>query len=188
MVENLRRNIIPIVIVVLLIVGSAAVIRKMSPAEPLSDTAQDTPQDAPKNPATGGSSPSTSNPSTGTRYVSIITPNGGETWLRNKQYNIKWDTKGVAADERVDVVLIKTSKAISSPYTSPSALNGAFAIFEQATFPTGLPKEGSVNYYVPDSLVPGTYQMLIWAGRNCSTTNLVAKCIFDLSNGLITIK
>lgn len=128
-----------------------------------------------------------SNP-TSSRYIRIISPNSSTTWIRNQQYNISWDTKGVTADEDINVVLISTSTIISNPYTSPLALSGSFSIFDQAAFPQGLPKGGSINYYVPDSIAPGKYQMLIWAGENCSATNTYSRCLFDLSNGLITIK
>jgi hypothetical protein len=120
--------------------------------------------------------------------VQVISPNGGEVWVRGQQYNIKWNTTGVASTTAVYLDLIKTSVIISDPYAVTPEVLGGYELFHQSVFPKGLPKEGTVSYKVPDTMKPGTYQLLVWAGKDCAITKPGKECLFDLSNGLITVK
>src|SRR3990172_10305596 len=48
----------------------------------------------------------TSSGSAGAVRVRVLAPNGGETWLRGKQYNVRWDTAGLAPPSIVYVGFI----------------------------------------------------------------------------------
>lgn len=124
----------------------------------------------------------------GSVSIQVLKPNGGEIWERGKQYPVRWNTTGIAANAPLFANVIKTSTIISDPYKArPTGVAGQ-ELFVQALFPQGLPKEGEFTYVVPQTLTPGTYQLLIWSGQNCSVTNTAQKCTFDLSNGLITVR
>lgn len=119
--------------------------------------------------------------------IKIISPNGNETWVRGKQYNVKWETS-LESTIPVNVVLIKTNSIINDPYAvRPTRITG-YEIFVPSNYPQGLPTEGSYTYKVPDTIPTGSYQLLVWVGKDCSVTLPKQRCDFDLSSQLFTIK
>lgn len=122
-----------------------------------------------------------------TQKLRVISPNGGEVWQHGKEYQVRWDTTGIGPDEAVYVNIVKTGTAMKDPYISAVNKPGS-ELFVPAIYPKGLPKEGVFTYKVPTSLPAGTYQILLFSGTNCSVTNTTKKCIFDVSDGLITVK
>ena len=119
--------------------------------------------------------------------VRVLSPNGGETWVRGKQYNVKWDTAGLAPNSPIYVDLIPTATVIANPYVNSKKITGQ-EMFNTAIFPDANPPEGSYSYTVPQSIKVGTYQILIFAGKDCNTPEPGERCKYDLSDGLITIK
>lgn len=118
----------------------------------------------------------------------VVSPNGGETWLRGKQYVVRWESSLPDAT-KVTLLLSKSAKRVTDPYSLDARTTSQqFEMFARSVFPDGLSNEGSYTYVVPQSLVPGTYQLLILAGDKCSLVLTQAKCAFDLSDGLFTIK
>ncbi|MEK7576559.1 MAG: hypothetical protein AAB482_02580 [Patescibacteria group bacterium] len=117
--------------------------------------------------------------------LQLRSPNGGEVWVRGKQYNVRW-TSELPDKTRIIAVIFKSSRVISNPYTSASTVTG-FEMFSPTLFPEST-NEGSFVYRVPDSLAPGQYQILLWAGDNCNPNDKTKHCDFDLSNGLLTVK
>lgn len=126
-------------------------------------------------------------PSSQSAPVRVISPNGGETWLRGKQYNVKWNTT-LASGAKVFIILVKTATIIRDPYTVAPDKFISFEMFPQSLFPQGLPKEGTFTYSVPNSLPAGSYQLLVWSGEVCSIAVKKPKCVFDLSDSIFTIK
>ncbi|OGF69250.1 hypothetical protein A3H65_03545 [Candidatus Giovannonibacteria bacterium RIFCSPLOWO2_02_FULL_45_14] len=129
----------------------------------------------------------TSSGSAGAVRVRVLAPNGGETWLRGKQYNVRWDTAGLAPDSMVYVDLILTASVITNPYVNSKRITGQ-EMFNAAIFPDATPPEGTYSYKVPQTIKPGTYQVLIFAGKDCNTPEPGERCKYDLSDGLITVK
>ncbi len=123
--------------------------------------------------------------STPKQKLRLISPNGGEVWERSKQYNVRW-TSEFSEKTRITAVIFKTSRVVTNPYTSAGIVTG-FEMFSPAVFPAAT-NEGSFVYRVSDSLATGKYQILLWAGENCSPTDRLRRCDFDLSNNLFTIK
>ncbi|MEK7643074.1 MAG: hypothetical protein AAB372_01330 [Patescibacteria group bacterium] len=119
--------------------------------------------------------------------IRVISPNGGETWEKRKQYLVKWDTT-LPKETKAMSVLIKTSSVISDPYLLSPTKFKSYEMFLPSQFPNGLPGEGSITYVVPETIPPGTYQMLVWAGSNCTFSRPIKRCEFDMSDKLFTIK
>lgn len=136
-----------------------------------------------------GNKPSTGGSSGGTQAqpqkVRLLAPNGGETWQRGQQYQVKWT---IAIDSRdVQVIIFPSSSVIANPFAvSPSRIVGQ-EMFNSNVFPTKS-AEGSYTYKVPQNLTPGTYQVLIWAGEKCSTNQVKTGCAYDLSDRLFTVR
>src|SRR3989338_59731 len=118
--------------------------------------------------------------------VRVISPNGGEVWERRQDYNVRWDFKDLPLNTPMSAVLIRTNSVITNPYAKNGRGISSREMFYPAMFPQGYPKDGSYTYRVPDTLTPGSYQVAIYAGENC--TALASKCEYDLSNKLFTIK
>ncbi len=118
--------------------------------------------------------------------VQVISPNGGEIWERRQDYNVRWDFKDLPLNTQMSGVLIRTNSVITNPYAKNPGRLSSREMFYPAMFPQGYPKDGSYTYRVPDTLAPGTYQVLIFAGENCASAT--SKCQYDLSNKLFTIK
>ena len=135
--------------------------------------------------ATSTNSKPTTVVSTPKQKLRLISPNGGEVWVRSKQYNVRW-TSEFSEKTKITAVIFKTSRVVTNPYISASIVTG-FEMFSPAVFPAAT-NEGSFVYRVPDSLAAGQYQILLWAGDNCSPTDRSRHCDFDLSNSLFTIK
>ncbi len=120
--------------------------------------------------------------------VRILSPNGGEKWQRGKQYALTWDVKGMDASVPLYMDLIKTTSVFTDPYVVSSQEIGGYAPFSQSIYPQGLPAAGALTFTVPSSMAPGTYQVLLWAGSNCSVRETSKKCAYDVSDGLISIQ
>lgn len=133
-------------------------------------------------PASGGNSGGTQ---TQPQKVRLLMPNGGETWQRGQQYQVKWT---IAIDSRdVQVIIFPSTSVITNPFAvSPARIVGQ-EMFNSNVFPTKS-AEGSYTYKVPQNLTPGTYQVLIWAGDKCSTNQIKTGCAYDLSDRLFTVR
>ena len=127
-------------------------------------------------------------PTTSGQRIQVLSPNSATTWLRGKNYSVRWNTTGIGADQSVYVNIIKTSKLMTDPYAADPEEFSGYELFTPAIFPQGLPQEGTASYTVPQTVTPGTYQILIWSGTTCSVTKPAQRCVFDMSDGLITIK
>lgn len=126
-------------------------------------------------------------PVTATRKrIRLVSPNGGQTLERNKQYNVRWVTD-LSGSVNVNAVIFKSSQIISDPYATKPGVIAGVEMFPPTIFPVDK-NEGSYTYRVPESLAPGKYQILLWAGDNCSSVNKQKRCEYDLSDGFITIK
>src|SRR3990167_9808611 len=66
----------------------------------------------------------TSSGSAGAVRVRVLAPNGGETWLRGKQYNVRWDTAGLAPAPMVYRGLILFPSGITNPYFKSKKITG----------------------------------------------------------------
>ncbi|OGF69248.1 hypothetical protein A3H65_03555 [Candidatus Giovannonibacteria bacterium RIFCSPLOWO2_02_FULL_45_14] len=117
-----------------------------------------------------------------TKKIRVISPNGSEVWQRGKQYLVKWDTATIPPDADIFVNLMRTNSVITDPYKSNAT---GREMFNSSAFPSGLPPEGIYTYTVPQSLSPGSYQVVILVGKNCNTGGF---CIFDVGDNLFTIK
>lgn len=120
------------------------------------------------------------------KKVRLIAPNGGEVWKRKNQYNVRWTTT-LAGSVKMTAVLFRPKQLVADPYaTAPGAIAGV-EMFRPATFPSK-ENEGSYTYVVPETLPAGKYQVVLWAGDNCSPTNKQKRCDYDLSDGFFTIQ
>lgn len=137
--------------------------------------------ESPVNPPAQGSPPAAAK-----KPVRLIYPNGGQVWYRGKQYNIQWrsDLPGTIG---VRAVLFKPTTLVTDPYAVRPRSIGGYEMFSRSTFTTG-GNEGSFSYRVPDGLPPGKYQVLLWAGDNCSEARPEKRCQFDLSDSFFTIR
>ena len=118
--------------------------------------------------------------------MKLVSPNGGEVWERAKQYNVRWNTD-LAVSVPIVAVLFPAKKAIVDPYAvSPGAIAGV-EMFTHATLSHGF-NDGSYSYRVPDTIAPGTYQVILWGGTRCGPAYATKPCQYDLSDGLLTIK
>ncbi|NOY35333.1 MAG: hypothetical protein GXP44_00125, partial [bacterium] len=102
--------------------------------------------------------------------VTVLSPNGGETWKIGKTYTIRWDRsklpEGVNWKIFIDLVEYKT----------------AYSASQHSIF-TNIPNSGYVNWTVSGSVNPGNYRILIMAIKPGEYNAKYS----DTSNGMFSI-
>src|SRR3989344_4969115 len=126
------------------------------------------------------STTTTKPPAAPAKKIRVISPNGGEVWQIGKQYIVRWETNALPETSDIFVNIIPAKSIITDPYLSK--VSGQ-QMFNLSTFPSN---EGPYAYTVPQSVKPGTYQVLIFGGKNCNTPAPGTRCEFDLSDRLFT--
>lgn len=82
---------------------------------------------------------------TTTPSITVLSPNGGETWTIGKTYNITWNSTGVST---VNILLYNQSGN------------------QQATIVSNLTNDGADSWTIPSTIVPGQYKIYIYWESN----------------------
>ena len=101
-------------------------------------------------------------------YVSVVTPNGGETWYTGRTYGFRWEGRNIPSNGRITI-------ALQDPNTTNTYLFG------------DLQNTGSVSWTVPSNFAPGRYRARIFCGIFQSERYCGGPTSEDYSDGYFTI-
>jgi len=108
----------------------------------------------------------------GTPSITVLSPNGGESWQIGKTYTIKWTANNI---DSVDIVYRREG--------SGAEYNGVIA--------TNQPSQGSYNFTVPANILPGEYKSgqfkIIIVKSPYTSLSIGGPVIFDSSDAPFSI-
>jgi hypothetical protein len=83
----------------------------------------------------------------------VLSPNGGETWVKGMTKTIKWSTSSVS--EKATIIINKLNDCVSTANT------GCAAWYSTEVLRQGVPNTGSYSWYIPTTLTDGRYTLKI---------------------------
>lgn len=124
------------------------------------------------------------------RVITILSPNGGEKFIRGQEYLIKWKS-GLQSSAPINISFVKNSFVAKDIYKefNSQTVNYQYEVFTDSISSKPISNTGNYLYKIPSDMSAGdNWQIMIWSGQSCDVRNQDKKCSFDFSDNFFSIR